>query len=219
MRPTRQARPTRPTHPTRPTRPAPLRLRFSSPAALALVALIPLGPLVACTKSAPPPTAPVDVTIGKVPDAGQLVISPPPPSAERARSGDMCTATLHAGRIAKLPTCTLDEKISSTSGTLRYPCEGDGEAEAVFDDQRFDGSVKNDVLTLTIITEPDWRDGCDWESHQVIQGSIKHGKLSWRLAEHIVRDTGSCYGACTATATIDVVGAAGADEQDEKDAP
>jgi hypothetical protein len=196
---------------------------LAAPAALARFAafatLVALVALVACTKSAPPPTAPVDVTVGKVPDAGRLTIVAPPPGSERPRAGETCTATLRAGRIDKLATCTLDEKISAGEGTLRYPCEGDGEAEALFDDQHFDGSVKGDVLTLTLITEPDWHDGCDWESHQMIQGSVRHGKLSWRLAEHIVRDTGSCYGACIATASIDVVGAADADVEDPASAP
>jgi len=156
--------------------------------------------LVACTRTSTPPSAPVDVTVADVPDAGMIVSSGPPPKATTGT----CVAALSAGKIDTKASCQLDEKISEGPGRLEYPCDGEGHVHATFGDQELDGSMTHGEIAMKLVTTPDWHDGCDWESHQTVTGSISRGKLSWYLQEKVVRDTGQCYGACTARAAIEI---------------
>jgi hypothetical protein len=166
----------------------------------ALLVLLVLFPL-ACERTAPPPTTPVDVHVDFV--VGKS-IEPLPV----ARS---CTAFLKAERITKsMPGCYLDEHVSRAIGTLNVPCEGDGTAEATFADHRYVGRLEGHTLTLALDTELDWNDGCRWATHHVIRGTIsrsgvdiKDAVLSWRYADNPLRHREEdCSGSCTAQTRI-----------------
>jgi len=182
----------------------------------------------ACAREGAPVLAPVEVTIdnGDGGPAMPLVVGgPSAPAIDR----DRCTAVLRAATIKTNPGCTLDERISHGSGTLHYPCAGDGPIEAVFGEHHFLGNVTESSVALSLGTELDWEDGCHWETKQVILGNWKRDgstangstanagsaptspnikkrapHLAWSYSEAPVTGTG-CYGSCTATADIEVV--------------
>ena len=168
----------------------------------------------ACAREGAPVVAPVDVTIenGDGGPAMPLVIGGP---SAPAIDHDRCTTALRAATIKTNPGCTLDERISHGIGTLHYPCAGDGPVEAVFGEHHFLGNITEGSVALSLGTELDWEDGCHWETKQVILGSWKRDAnvpnakkraphFLWSYSEAPVSGT-SCYGACTATADIEVV--------------
>jgi hypothetical protein len=171
--------------------------------------------LAACVREGPPPVAAVELAISDLPEGGTaLPLAAPPP----ARADHRCTARLHALPIKTGSGCTLDERISRGTGTLLYPCSGDGPVEAVFGEHRFEGAVYAGLMMLTLTTELDWEDGCHWETRQGLRSSWRrdggrerdadeapstHPKLAWTYTERPVIGTG-CYGSCKATADIEV---------------
>jgi hypothetical protein len=160
--------------------------------------------LAACNREGAPPVAPVEST-SDTSDAGPpaaLFISATQPTAR-----DRCTARLVAAAIKTGADCTLDERISKSSGTLLYPCSGEGAVEAVFGEHRFEGKLSDGALSLDLTTELDWEDGCHWETKQTLRGDwrrdAKKLKLSWTYAERPVSGS-SCFGQCVARADIEV---------------
>jgi hypothetical protein len=149
-----------------------------------------------------PPAAPVDVTVADVGDASASVaIAPPKARPANAR----CTAHLTAGNLEKAATCRVDTKVVDGPGKLAWPCSGDGPAEATFGDQRFAGTVRGGYLRLEIKTNPDWGDGCGWESRQLIEGYVRDRQLAWRYDETLLDAShGSCYAPCDAKTALDV---------------
>ena len=167
------------------------------------LALVTFAP--ACVREGPTVIAPVDVTIDSADASAPLVVNAPPP--QPSRTG--CTARLRASPIKTKDGCTLDERISQGSGTLLYPCSGDGPVEAVFGEHRFQGTLTASVLSLALTTEIDWEDNCHWETKQQIRGELKrereagkHLKLQWTYSEAPVTGTG-CFGSCRATADLE----------------
>jgi len=180
----------------------------------------------ACAREGAPVLAPVEVTIdnGDGGPAMPLVIgAPSSPTIDH----DRCSAVLRAATIKTNPGCTLDERISHGSGTLHYPCAGDGPVEAVFGEHHFLGNVAESSVALSLGTELDWEDGCHWETKQIIVGTWKRDgstanagsapiaptaptakkrtpHFAWSYSEGPVSGT-SCYASCTATADIEVV--------------
>lgn len=161
----------------------------------------------ACVREGPPVVAAVD--IAEVGDAGAtpIVIASPPPAGSRTQ----CTARLRAMPIKTNEGCTLDERISKGSGTLVFPCSGEGEFEAVFGEHRFRGTASNGTLHLTLRTELDWDDGCHWETQQALRGTwsppgrdaSRAPKLVWTYEEHAVSGTG-CFASCKARADVEL---------------
>jgi hypothetical protein len=154
--------------------------------------------LVACRAAGPPPNAPLDVKV-------DLVVGK---SIEHDPQARACTAYLKADRISKsMSTCVLDEQVSREIGTLTYPCEGDGTAEAVFGEHKYVGRIEGNKLTLSFETELDWSDGCRWATHHAIRGTISRsgedGSLSWRYSDNpIHRAEEECSGSCTANTRL-----------------
>jgi hypothetical protein len=195
-------------------------MRLSSPAAapalaVTFVSSLTALALAACVREGPPPVAAVEVAIGDLPEGGTSApLAAPPP----ARADHRCTARLHALPIKTGSGCTLDERISRGTGTLVYPCAGDGPVEAVFGEHRFEGSINGGAMVLALTTELDWEDGCHWETRQGLRSSWRRDrdrdrdadeaptsrpKLAWTYTERPVIGTG-CYGSCKATADIEV---------------
>ena len=167
------------------------------------IALAAATTLAACTPhGGSPPAAPVDVTVAEVGDAG----GPPGIAAPKARPPHArCTAHLTAGKLEKADTCNVDTTIVDGAGTLTWPCGGDGTAEATFGAQRFTGTVRGGYLRLEIKTNPDWGDGCGWESRQLIEGYVREKELAWRYEETLLDDAhGHCYAPCDAKTALDV---------------
>jgi hypothetical protein len=179
-------------HPPRP------RVLAGALLALGLVAAVaacagPRGPFV---------QAPVELVVGPVasaPEAGAAADGQKP-------SSGACSLRLVAARIEKSsPGCFLDEHVSEGPGVLRYPCTGDGPAEAEFGDHRYTGRVVRGRIELELTTELDWEDGCRWGTRAVISGPlVPNGEpVSWRYRDHVIRGSG-CSGVCTASALLQV---------------
>ncbi len=171
-----------------------------------------LGALSASCGRATPPVAPIDIVVRDLEGGAELAVedasSEAPPAAR-------CSARLLASTIRTNSGCVLDERISASTGELSFPCRGDGPADAVFDDHRFEGLVTDGKLSLALRTELDWEDGCRWETRQSMGGDLERGEekisgsLSWTYAESTVSGTG-CGVPCRATARVRVL-----DESDD----
>lgn len=163
--------------------------------------LVSAGFLVACHAARPPPSAPVDLKV-------ELVVGKSIEPLPVARSS---TAYLRAERISKsTSTCFLDEQVSHAIGTLTFPCEGDGAAEATFADHRYVGRLEGNRLVVSLDTELDWSDGCRWQTHHVIRGTITRTSsgiadavVGWRYSDSpLARGKDECSGSCTANTRI-----------------
>jgi hypothetical protein len=149
--------------------------------------------------------APVELSIPPLGSAAAVDIV-----SSGERSGGECTLQLVATRIEKSsPGCYLDEHISKGPGVLRYPCNGEGTAEADFGPDHYTGSVARGELELEHSTELDWEDGCRWGTHALIQGNVLAAgeavlrPLTWRYFDRVVSGS-DCSGLCVAKASIDV---------------
>jgi hypothetical protein len=116
-----------------------------------------------------------------------------------------CVLRLQAGHIRMTnPTCYLDTEINRGLGTLRYACSGDGEAEAQFGKQQYEGRIDRGAVTLTFTSELDWNDGCRWGTRATITGTIAKGRaprLTWDYLDHVISGQG-CSGICRASTTM-----------------
>ena len=144
---------------------------------------------------APPPAnpTPVPVVVVQAPSAGQPAGGP----------GALCSATLWVGDLRRSSaSCFVDEVVTRTPGTLRYPCAG-GDAEALFGaTSRFSGGVRGGQVDVKISTEFRFSDGCQWRSVQLIQGALASGQLAFTYRESPVEGQSGCASACTADAQV-----------------
>jgi hypothetical protein len=150
-----------------------------------------------------PPAAPVDVNIADIGDASApLTVVPAAKRPPQAR----CTAQLSVvGELVRAPTCNVDAELAAGApGTLAYPCGGEGTAEARFGKERLSGTISGGYLRLEIKTNPDWHDGCGWESRQLVEGQLRDRRLAWTYDESLLENRGNCYSPCGATATIEI---------------
>jgi hypothetical protein len=124
----------------------------------------------------------------------------------------MCSATLWVTEMRRSSaSCYVDEVVTRTPGTLRYPCAG-GDAEAIFGgSSRFAGSVRDGnpqgahaFVDVKISTDFPFSDGCQWRSVQLIQGHLGTGQLAFTYRENPVEGQSGCASACTADARVRV---------------
>jgi hypothetical protein len=101
-------------------------------------------------------------------------------------------------------SCYVDEVVTRTPGTLRYPCAG-GDAEAAFGPgSRFRGWVRDGNVDVKITTDFPFSDGCRWRSVQLIQGAIASGQLAFSYRENPVEGQTGCASPCTADALVHI---------------
>lgn len=169
------------------------------PRSLALpVALLAAGCFVPGTADPPPaaPTpVPVVVTAGAAPQPVAVAPAPGP--------GAMCGATLWVSEMRRSSaSCYVDEVVTRTPGTLRFPCAG-GDAEAVFGStSRFSGWARDGNVDVKITTDFSFSDGCRWRSVQLIQGNLASGQLAFTYRENPLEGQSGCASACTADAQV-----------------
>ena len=120
-----------------------------------------------------------------------------------------CTLTLLASAVEKSSSgCYLDAHIEQGTGTLAYPCNGTGAAEADFGAEHYVGKIDDGRLSLERTTELDWEDNCRWGTHAVIEGTLPKGKplptqnVAWTYSDRVVRGDG-CSGVCRAHANLE----------------
>ncbi len=153
----------------------------------------------ACSSRAPRVAAPVEISI---PPMGGAAASSTTGASVTQR--EPCHAVLQAEEIDTAgKQCVLDEQVSQSTGVLDYPCNGDGPATATFAEHKFEGTLSQGRLELTLRTEVDWDDGCHWETRQSVVGERPLEELTWGYNERPLSGT-ACLGACQASATIRV---------------
>lgn len=125
------------------------------------------------------------------------------PAREGEGKAKTCTAKLAAGLPQTQPGCFIDERVTGTSGTLTYNCDG-GRATADLGRGAFSGTVKAGNVDVALRTQYKFSDGCIWISKQRMTGTIGSGSLSYSYEEAPAAGQRGCATACTASASVEV---------------
>ena len=120
---------------------------------------------------------------------------PPPTGAER-----ICQKRLVVVRTEGAEGCFIDERVTQTLGTLRYPCDGNGWAKAAFGQAMFIGRLDGGNLDLVLNTEFDYSDGCQWTTDQRLRGALSSPGLDDSYAERPRAGQQHCANSCRARA-------------------
>ncbi len=116
---------------------------------------------------------------------------------------------LVTGSTPSSPGC-LDFPVQAGSvGTIEYPCGG-GPVVAQIGDILFTGSVTGGFVTLDgiVVIPPDQTpDGCTWQNHHHIEGSLPSGTVSYFYEETLLATGpgGSCWSPCTETGVVQII--------------
>lgn len=127
-----------------------------------------------------------------------------------------CSPTLTVtGSTPSSPSC-IDFPVSKGGqGSLTYTCPGTGGAvTAVLAGVTFQGTVTNNVVSLdayTTTSPPASPDGCTWQQHHHIQGSIPSGHVDYSYSEMVIaRPAGTtCWQPCTEVGTVAITWSGG----------
>jgi hypothetical protein len=121
--------------------------------------------------------------------------------------GKMCTRTVVLSSLDVAPSCFVDTimKVGET-GTLFYPCEGDGEVKLTFGRKSFGGASISGKLDMCAGTEYPFSDGCKWTSAQRVTGRLTgdHLTFSYGEAPKVGQQKKFCASACSATGVVRV---------------
>jgi hypothetical protein len=98
-------------------------------------------------------------------------------------------------------SCSLIESVTSSPGTLNFPCAG-GAASAVFQADVFTGTVEQGAVALSLTKPFKWVDGCLWETHQTIAGNLADGVLHFIYEENPLPGQTGCLFACSGSADV-----------------
>jgi hypothetical protein len=131
-----------------------------------------------------------------------------PPKDLAPNTGPRCQRTVRLSAVSTRPTCYVDTVAhAGDTGTLTFPCEGDGEATLTFGNRAFAGASVGGTINVCTGTEYPWSDGCKWTSAQRVTGTIASGTLRFTYGEAPKAGEHDCWSACDATATVRVEGA------------
>ena len=114
--------------------------------------------------------------------------------------GKGCKVTLAVPAVSVTPGCWIDEKVGQRSAVLVFACAG-GPAEADFG-VPFKGTVTDGQVDIAATTTFPWGDGCTWESHQRIGGSLASGELSYAYDEAPIAGKGCQPAHCKGSAPV-----------------
>jgi hypothetical protein len=125
--------------------------------------------------------------------------------------GGACTPTLLVtGSTPSSPTCIDFPVMKGSVGSFTYTCPGSGgSVTAVLDGISFMGTVTGNNLVLDgriTIAPPATPDGCTWQDHHHIEGSIPSRMLRYTYSEMVIAAPAgaNCWGPCTEAGTVDV---------------
>ncbi|HSO31453.1 MAG TPA: hypothetical protein VLT33_03025 [Labilithrix sp.] len=130
-----------------------------------------------------------------------------PPKNLAPNDGPRCQRTVTLSAVSTRPSCYVDTVAhAGDTGTLTYPCEGDGEATLTFGNRAFAGASVGGKINVCTGTEYPWSDGCKWTSAQRVTGTVASGSLRFTYGEAPKVGEHDCWSACDATATVRVEG-------------
>lgn len=107
-----------------------------------------------------------------------------------------CLVRLTAQRPINTASCIVNDRLARWQGVLRYACGG-GDAEALFGDGRFAGTVEQGVVNVALIGQFHFTDGCSWRSEQRLEGELGSGVLRYRYDEAPLPGQKDCEDACS----------------------
>ena len=116
------------------------------------------------------------------------------------------TVARHVTSLEVPSSCFVDTvmKIGQT-GTLTFPCEGDGEARLAFGTKSFAGASIGGRFDMCTGTEYPFVDGCRWTSAQRVTGRLGAQDLAFKYGEAPkVGTQKQCAAACSASGTVHV---------------
>jgi len=122
-----------------------------------------------------------------------------------------CTPTLFVtGSTPSSPNCIDFPVMMGSQGSFTYQCPGTGGAvTATLGGIPFMGTVNNNVVQLdgfATIFPPQTPDGCTWQDHHSITGSITSGTLTYNYSEMVIaKPPGvTCWNPCTEVGTVKI---------------
>jgi hypothetical protein len=122
-----------------------------------------------------------------------------------------CTPTLLCtGSTPSNPACIDFPVMAGSMGSFTYTCPGTGgTVTAQLGAIEFTGTVTNNVVSLdgyATISPPNTPDGCTWQDHHHIEGTIQSLMLTYTYSEMVtVAPPGTnCWQPCTETGTIQI---------------
>ena len=148
----------------------------------------------------PPPELPVaSIAVPEPPTRAAAT-----PSIAEPSTSTHCTLTLQVQNLEKPETCYLESRVHvGALGTLTYPCDRRGPAEAVFEDAVFKGDLTGARVYLSFERQFPYADHCTWTTIQQIDGSLDEEFLSFSYEEQAAEQQG-CMAPCSATAQLQV---------------
>jgi len=114
-----------------------------------------------------------------------------------------CEAIVTIHQIDKRSSCSIDAE-EGAQGMLEWTCGG-GDAKATVGKHTYTGTATGDAVAISVNTEFDFRDGCRWQSAQMISGNISSGSLDLVYTERPKPDQRGCARACEARGSVGVV--------------
>lgn len=122
-------------------------------------------------------------------------------------AGPICTRTVVVTSLDVPPGCFTDTLVKpGQTGTLSFPCDGDGEAHITFGKKSFAGASRGGQVEMCAGTEYPFSDGCRWTSAQRVRGSVASGSLAFDYGEapKVGQEKKFCARACSAHGTVSV---------------
>lgn len=129
------------------------------------------------------------------------------PSSAPKNTGPMCQRSVVVTSLDVPPGCFTDTLVKpGQTGTLSFPCNGDGEARLTFGKKSFKGAALGGKVEMCAGTEYPFSDGCKWTSAQRVRGSVTSGVLAFDYGEAPKVGQGQklCARACSAHGTVAV---------------
>jgi hypothetical protein len=121
-------------------------------------------------------------------------------------AGPICTRTVVVTSLDVPPGCFTDTVMQlGQTGTLSFPCDGDGPAKLAFGGKSFSGATMGGKLDMCAGTEYPFSDGCRWTSAQRVTGRVAAQSLSFSYGEAPkAGQFKQCARACSASGTVRV---------------
>ncbi len=123
-----------------------------------------------------------------------------------------CTPTLNVtGSTPSSPNCIDFPVEAGSMGSFTYQCPGTGgTVTASLGGISFTGTVTDNGVSLdgfATIFPPQTPDGCTWQDHHHIEGTITSGMLTYSYSEMVIaKPPGTtCWSPCTETGTVQII--------------
>ena len=122
--------------------------------------------------------------------------------------GDCKPSLFVTGSVPSSPNCIDFPVMAGSAGSIEYPCGG-GPVTADLGGISFSGSVTNNHVELdgwAIVPPGQSPDGCTWQMHHHIEGTIPSGTVTYSYSEMVIVTPPGvmCWFPCTETGTVKI---------------